>query len=230
MLVHPGVNGGPFSNASGDELEGDPGSPAPDEDAQRELEGRVAAEDEPGPEHGRQEQESHQAPQAEDVSQADSGARDARGVEGEVANGRERREAKRGQRVGEERGPELSRPAEQRDDGEGGHVQRRDDPQGPDPLGARDGARVTDLARTGEVDEVEKREPAGQEDAEKRPQQTPGTRGLTPTARNNGTASSGRRVAAETISASLRRFTVGRIVQCRNLGTREQTFRMRSSG
>ena len=71
---------GLVSSASGDEVEGEPGSPAPDEDSQCELEGRVAVEGEPGPEHGRQEQETEETPRAEDVGEADGGAGDARGV------------------------------------------------------------------------------------------------------------------------------------------------------
>ena len=124
----------------------------------------------------RKEQERDQPPRAEDVSQADGGAGDAGRVQGEVAHGRERHEAQRGQRVGEERGPELRRPAEQGDDHEGRRVQRRDDPQGPDPLGARDRARVAHLARPGEVGEVEQREPAGQRRRRARPKANPSPR------------------------------------------------------
>ena len=42
-----------FIMGSADQLEGDPGSPASDEGAQRELQGRVATERQPRPEHGR---------------------------------------------------------------------------------------------------------------------------------------------------------------------------------
>ena len=94
-------------------------------------------------------------------------------MKGEVAYRSQRHEAERGQRVGEKCGPELGRPAEQGDDREGRHVQSRDHPQRPDPLGARDGARVADLPRAGEVEEVKEREPARQEDAENRPQDAP---------------------------------------------------------
>jgi hypothetical protein len=67
-------------------------------------------------------------------------------VEGQVAHGRDQHETKRGQRVGEERGPELRRSAEKRNNYESRGVQRRDYPQGTDPLDSRDGSRVTDLS------------------------------------------------------------------------------------
>jgi hypothetical protein len=99
-------------------------------------------------------------------------------VEGQVAHWRDEHEAERGQRVGEERGPELRRSAEKRNDNESRSVQRRDDAQGTDALDPRDGSRVTDLPRAGEIDEVEEREPAGQEDAEDGPKQAPHPCGL----------------------------------------------------
>jgi hypothetical protein len=94
-------------------------------------------------------------------------------VEGKVAKGRDQYEAKRGQRVGEERGPELCRSAEKREDYESRNVQRRYNTQGTDPLDSGDGPRVTDFPRTGEIHEVEERDPARQEDAEDGPEQAP---------------------------------------------------------
>jgi hypothetical protein len=94
-------------------------------------------------------------------------------VEGQVAQGRNQHEAKRGQRVGEERSPELRRTAEKRDDHEGRNVQRRNDTQGTHPLDSRDGPRITDFPRKCEIHEVEEREPASQEDAEDGPEQAP---------------------------------------------------------
>jgi hypothetical protein len=131
---------------SADETEGDPGPPAPDNSAKRQLGQRVATQLEPGPEHGRQECESRQTPRPENIGQADRGARDAGGVEGQVAQGCDQHEAKRGQRVGEERGPELRRSAEKRDDHESRNMQRRYNTQGTDPLDSRDGPRITDLS------------------------------------------------------------------------------------
>ena len=94
-------------------------------------------------------------------------------MEGQVAQGRDQDEAKRGQGVRKKRGPEFRRSAEKRDDHERCCVQRRDHAQGPYPLDSWDGPRVPDFPRAGEVDEVEQREPTRQDDAEDGPKQAP---------------------------------------------------------
>ena len=97
-------------------MEGDPGPPAPDDGAERQFDRRMATQREPGPEHGRQEQECQQTRPAENVNQADGGTGDAGCVEGQVAYTCDQDEPKRGQGVGKKRGPELRRSAEKRDD------------------------------------------------------------------------------------------------------------------
>src|ERR671921_613873 len=136
-------------------MERDPGPPTSEEDAEHQLAQRVATQREPGPQYGWQEQECRPTPRAEDVGQADRGAGDAGRVEGGVANWCDQHEAKRGQSVGQKRGPELLRSAEKSDDNERRRMERRYYTQGANPLGSPDGPRVTDLPRAGKVHEVE---------------------------------------------------------------------------
>jgi hypothetical protein len=99
-------------------------------------------------------------------------------VEREVRQGGKEGEEQSGERVGEECGPQRSGSVEEADDHERRRVQRRYDPQGADPLGLWDAARVAHLAGAGQVREIDQREPARQEKAKETPQETAPSGGL----------------------------------------------------
>ena len=98
----------------------------------------------------------------------------------EVRHGREEGEEQGGERVREEGGSQRWRGVEEAHDHEGCSVQCCYDPQGTDPLGLRDTARVAHLAGAGQVREVDEREPARQEQAKKTPQEAGPSGGLRP--------------------------------------------------
>src|SRR5919202_3475172 len=157
------------SQALGDELESRPRSPPADQRAEREFLRRVALQQSSRPPHERQQEDGRKAPGPEHVYQAHRRDGDARGVKREVDEGRKEREGQRRERVREEGSPQLRGSTENGDDQERPDVQRRDGPQGVHPLGVRDVSRIADLAGSREVEEVDEREPARQEKAEKSP-------------------------------------------------------------
>src|ERR671933_559930 len=168
------------SQALGDELECRPRSPSADQRAEREFLRRVALQQSSRPPHERQQEDGRKAPGPEHVYQAHRRAGDARGVKREVDEGRKEREGQRRERVSEEGSPQLRGRAEEGDDDERPGVQRRDDPQWAHPLGPRDAPRVANLARAGEVEEIEERETARKREAQDPPQQAARPSGFSP--------------------------------------------------
>jgi hypothetical protein len=152
-----------------EELECYPRSPSPDQHAERQLGRGMAPQDRPRPPHERYQEESRQSPRPEDVNETYRRAGDAGGVEREVRQRCEEGEEECGEGVGEEGGLQRGGSAEEGDDQEGPGVQHRDDPQGTHPLGLWDAAGIADLARAREVEEVDEREAARQEQTEKSP-------------------------------------------------------------
>ena len=137
----------------------------------------MAPQAQPRPEHGRQEPEGRHPPGTKDGREADRRSGDAGRVQREVDERSEQGEEQGGDGVGEQRRRQLRGTPQPVDHQEGAGVQGRDYAQGAHPLGARDAARVAYRPRAGEVDEVEKREPARQGNAEQGPQQADRPRG-----------------------------------------------------
>src|SRR4051812_23852114 len=161
------------SYTSGHQLERDPGSPSPDQRAQRQLQVSVPPQRPPRPpdrrEHGREER----SPLPEDVEQADQRSGDPGRMERYLGERGEEREGRRREGVGEQNGAQRRGTAEEGDDPPGPGVQARHHPEGPHPLLLRNLARVPHLSRTCQVRQVDERKPTGKQETEQGPEKPP---------------------------------------------------------
>lgn len=98
-------------------------------------------------------------------------------MEREVRHGCEQGKEQGRQDVGEHDGPQLGGSAEEGNEHEGSGVQGRNRPERADTFGLGYPARVADFSGARQVDQVDEGEPAGQEQAKNRPQQSGRTTG-----------------------------------------------------